>query len=346
MLLQNKERQEVAKIGKQELIDRLLEKFPIEQATTTLGPGHDAAVISPTEPHLLTASKLMIENIHFDLTYFPLKHLGYKAVAATATDILAMNALPSQLVLNLAVSNRFSIEAIEDFMAGVNLCCQRYHIDLVGFDITTSQLGLIISTQVMGQASDKQLVKRTAVNENDLICVSGDLAAAYTGLLLLEREKKVFEVNPEMQPDFAGHEYVLERQLKPEPRTDIVEALRKEDIVPTGMIAVNNGLAAALLHLCRASHKGADVYENKLPIDVTTFNTLKDLKIVAASIALNGGEDYELLFTIAQKDYEKVQKMTGVTVIGFVKEEAAGVHLITTDDRQIALKAQEFSKSE
>lgn len=346
MLLQNKERQEVAKIGKQELIDRLLEKFPIEQATTTLGPGHDAAVISPTEPHWLTASKLMIENIHFDLTYFPLKHLGYKAVAATATDILAMNALPSQLVLNLAVSNRFSIEAIEDFMAGVSLCCQRYHIDLVGFDITTSQLGLIISTQVMGQASDKQLVKRTTVNENDLICVSGDLAAAYTGLLLLEREKKVFEVNPDMQPDFAGHEYVLERQLKPEPRTDIVEALRKEGVVPTGMIAVNNGLAAALLHLCRASHKGADVYENKLPIDVTTFNTLKDLKIVAASIALNGGEDYELLFTIAQKDYEKVQKMANVTVVGFVKEEAAGVHLITTDDRQIALKAQEFSKSE
>lgn len=346
MLLQNKERQEIAQIGKQELLDRLLEKFPIEQATTTLGPGHDAAVISPTEPHVLTASKLMIENIHFDLTYFPLKHLGYKAVAATVTELLAMNALPSQLVLNLAVSNRFSIEAVEDFMAGVKLCCQRYHIDLVGFDITTSQFGLVISTQVLGQASDQQLVKRTTVNENDLICVSGDLAAAYTGLLLLEREKKVFEVNPEMQPDFAGHEYVLERQLKPEPRTDIIEAFRKENIVPTGMIAVNNGLAAAVLHLCRASHKGADVYENKLPIDVTTFNTLKDLKIVAASIALNGGEDYELLFTIAQKDYEKVQKIANVTVIGFVKEEAAGVHLITTDDRQIALKAQEFSKSE
>ena len=346
MLLQNKERQEIAQIGKQELLDRLLEKFPIEQATTTLGPGHDAAVISPTEPHVLTASKLMIENIHFDLTYFPLKHLGYKAVAATVTELLAMNALPSQLVLNLAVSNRFSIEAVEDFMAGVKLCCQRYHIDLVGFDITTSQFGLVISTQVLGQASDQQLVKRTTVNENDLICVSGDLAAAYTGLLLLEREKKVFEVNPEMQPDFAGHEYVLERQLKPEPRTDIIEAFRKENIVPTGMIAVNNGLAAAVLHLCRASHKGADVYENKLPIDVITFNTLKDLKIVAASIALNGGEDYELLFTIAQKDYEKVQKIANVTVIGFVKEEAAGVHLITTDDRQIALKAQEFSKSE
>ena len=346
MLLQNKERQEIAQIGKQELLDRLLEKFPIEQATTTLGPGHDAAVISPTEPHVLTASKLMIENIHFDLTYFPLKHLGYKAVAATVTELLAMNALPSQLVMNLAVSNRFSIEAVEDFMAGVKLCCQRYHIDLVGFDITTSQFGLVISTQVLGQASDQQLVKRTTVNENDLICVSGDLAAAYTGLLLLEREKKVFEVNPEMQPDFAGHEYVLERQLKPEPRTDIIEAFRKENIVPTGMIAVNNGLAAAVLHLCRASHKGADVYENKLPIDVTTFNTLKDLKIVAASIALNGGEDYELLFTIAQKDYEKVQKIANVTVIGFVKEEAAGVHLITTDDRQIALKAQEFSKSE
>ena len=346
MLLQNKERQEIAQIGKQELLDRLLEKFPIEQATTTLGPGHDAAVISPTEPHVLTASKLMIENIHFDLTYFPLKHLGYKAVAATVTELLAMNALPSQLVMNLAVSNRFSIEAVEDFMAGVKLCCQRYHIDLVGFDITTSQFGLVISTQVLGQASDQQLVKRTNVNENDLICVSGDLAAAYTGLLLLEREKKVFEVNPEMQPDFAGHEYVLERQLKPEPRTDIIEALRKENIVPTGMIAVNNGLAAAVLHLCRASHKGADVYENKLPIDVTTFNTLKDLKIVAASIALNGGEDYELLFTIAQKDYEKVQKIANVTVIGFVKEEAAGVHLITTDDRQIALKAQEFSKTE
>ena len=346
MLLQNKERQEIAQIGKQELLDRLLEKFPIEQATTTLGPGHDAAVISPTEPHVLTASKLMIENIHFDLTYFPLKHLGYKAVAATVTELLAMNALPSQLVMNLAVSNRFSIEAVEDFMAGVKLCCQRYHIDLVGFDITTSQFGLVISTQVLGQSSDQQLVKRTNVNENDLICVSGDLAAAYTGLLLLEREKKVFEVNPEMQPDFAGHEYVLERQLKPEPRTDIIEALRKENIVPTGMIAVNNGLAAAVLHLCRASHKGADVYENKLPIDVTTFNTLKDLKIVAASIALNGGEDYELLFTIAQKDYEKVQKMANVTVIGFVKEEAAGVHLITADDRQIALKAQEFSKTE
>lgn len=341
-----KDRQEITQIGKQELINRLLEKFSIAQSTTELGPGHDAAVISAKEPHLLTASKLLIEHIHFDLTYFPLKHLGYKTVVAAATDILALNAIPSQLVLNLAVSNRFSVEAMEEFMAGVNLCCKRYHIDLAGFDISSSHLGMIISAQVLGQADSRQLVKRSTANENDLICVSGDLGAAYTGLLLLEREKKVFEVNPDMQPDFAGHEYVLERQLKPEPRFDIVESLRNMDVIPTGMIAVNNGLAAALLHLCQASRKGADVYENKLPIDMTTFSTLKDLNIVAASIALNGGDDYELMFTIAQKDYEKVQKMENITVVGYMKEESAGVHLITADDRQIALKAQEFSKEE
>lgn len=346
MLLQNKDRKEVSQIGKQELLQHLMEKFSINQPTTSLGVGHDAAVIKPSEPNLLVASKLMIENIHFDLTYFPLKHLGYKAVVAVATDILGMNAIPTQLTLNIAISNRFSIEAVEELMSGVQLCCERYHIDLVGLDITTSHTGLIISSQMVGQATDEQLVKRTEAQENDLICVTGDLAAAYAGLLLLEREKKVFEVNPEMQPDFSGHEYILERQLKPEPRIDVVEDLRKLGVKPTSMMVVNNGLAAAMLHLCKASHKGADVYETKLPIDTTAIDTLKDLNIVAASVALNGGEDYELLFTIAQKDFETVRKMENVTVVGFMKEESAGVHLITPDDRQIALKAQEFCKTE
>ncbi len=336
--------EELKELGKFGLINFLGEKFSHYNSSTLSGLGENAAVIAHGNTDSVVSSKLFIENIHFDMTYVPLKHLGYKTITVAVADIVAMNALPKQVLVNIAISNRFSLEAVNELTDGMQLCCDRYGIDLAGLDMSSSQTGLIITVTAVGEVEDKSMVQRVGAKENELICVSGDLGAAYTGLILLEREKKVFEVNPNEQPNLEEYSYLLERQLKPEPRVDIIQKLKEAGITPTSMTNVNDGLASALIHLCKASKVGSVIFENKLPIDLLTFRTLKDLNIVSTTIALNGGEDYELLFTIAQKDYEDLKKVDNVSVIGYIKEEAAGNQLITNDDRQIELRAQGFGE--
>lgn len=341
-MLDNNQRNEISKLGKFALIEKLSEKFRLTQSSSILGIGSDSSVIRPTKGNIVTSSRLLVENIHFDLTYFPLKHLGYKSVVVALADILAMNAIPKQISLSIAVSNRFSMEAMQEIMDGIFVCCKKYSIDLVGLDISASQTGLIIAVNAFGDAEDDRIVKRDGAQEKELICVSGDFGAAYTGLILLEREKKVFEVNPDVQPNFNGYDYLLERQLKPEPPFDIINSLQKSEIMPTSMINVSDGIASALIHVCNASHKGCTIYENKIPIDTLTFNTLKEFKIVATTVALNGGEDYELLFTIKQDDFEKISQLKNISVIGYIHEETAGKNLITNDECLLPLKAQGF----
>lgn len=328
--------------GKFDLIKELAAPFQTTHSSSVAGIGEDASVVKLGKQNMIFSSKLFVENIHFDLTYFPLKHLGYKCVIASLSDVLAMNGIPTQIRVNLSISNRFSIEAVRELMDGIRLCCQNYKIDLLGLDVTSSQTGLTISTEAIGAIEEKQLVRRSGNKDRELICVTGDVGAAYTGLIILEREKKVFEANPEMQPDFAGHEYLLEKQLKPEARFDIIRELQKADILPTSMINVTDGIASALIHICNASHTGCTIYENKIPIDTLTFNTLKEMKLVATTVALNGGEDYELLFTIKQEDYEKIEKLEDISIIGYIHEESAGRNLITNDEHLIELKAQGF----
>lgn len=343
---ENPKRNEIEKLGKFSLINKLNENFKIQNDSTVLAVTDDAGVVKFGTKQAVVASKLFIENIHFDLSYFPLKHLGYKCTGIAISDILAMNAIPHQLTVNLGVSNRFSIEAVEELMTGIRACCHFYKIDLIGIDVTSSATGLCIGMTAIGEGNKNSIVKRSGCKENELICVSGDFGAAYTGLVLLQREKKIFEATQNSQPDFEGYEYLLERQLKPEPRLDIIEALGKNEIVPTAMTLVSDGLASALFHLCNASGLGCTIFENKTPIDQLTFDTLRSLKIVATTVALHGGEDYELLFTIKQDDYEKIQKIENVSVIGYMGEKNGGRYLISNDNCQIELKAQGFIQQE
>lgn len=336
--------EELKELGKFGLIKLLSDKFDHYNDSTLAGIGENAAIIAMGNNDMIVSTKMFLENVHFDLTYVPLKHLGYKTIAVAVADIVALNALPKQITINIAISNRFSLEAVNELCSGMQRCCERYSIDLAGMDLSSSQTGLAITVTAIGEVDDAHLVQRVGAKENELLCVSGDLAAAYTGLILLEREKKVFDVNPNEQPNLEGFSYLLERQLKPEPRVDIVEKLREANIIPTSMVNISDGLASALIHLCKASNVGSVIFENKLPIDLLTFRTLKDLNIVSTTIALNGGEDYELLFTIAQKDYENLKKVENVSVIGYIKEQAAGNQLVTNDDRQIELRAQGFGK--
>lgn len=342
----NSVRNEISQLGKYNLINHLTENCKPVNKSTVVGLYDDAAVSDFSKMQTVTASKMFLENVHFDLTYFPLKHLGYKCIGIALTDVLAMNAMPQQVNVCIAVSNRFSIEAVEELMTGIRACCHNYKVDLGALDLTSSVTGLAISVTAMGSVEKKRLTRRTGAQENQLICTSGDFGAAYTGLLLLQREKKIFEATQNSQPDFDGYEYLLERQLKPEPRVDIIEALQKNDIIPTAMTAVSEGLATSLFHLCMPDTLGCTVFENKIPVDQLTFDTLRSLKIVATTVALNGGEDYELLFTIRQEDYEKVQKIENVSVIGYVGEKNGGRNLITNDNKQIELKAQGFVESE
>lgn len=341
-MLDNNSRLEISQFGKVQLINHLGDFFNLTQPSSLEGIENDASVISMANKLVLSASQLFIEHVHFDLGYFPLKHLGYKTVAAAASDIVGMNGTPSQIRLNIGASNRFSVESLEEFTSGVKYCCERYNIDLVGLDVTSSATGLIIASTITGYATPETLVKRDGAQESEIICVSGDLGAAYTGLLLLEREMQVFAVNPDQQPDLTGYDYVIERQLKPEPRTDIVQALAEQGVVPTSMINIKDGLANGLLHICSSSKKGCTIYEEKIPVDVVTFETLKELNIVGTTIALNGGEDYEVLFTIKQDDYEKISKVENLSIIGYMTAESAGKNLITNDSCQIELKAQGF----
>jgi len=292
-----------------------------------------------TDAKFIFASVLFPEHIDFDLSYFPLKHLGYKVIVVTMMDILAKNGIPDQVRINLALSNRFNEETIDELMSGIILCCNKFKIDIISLDFKPSATGLYIATSMTGKVEKGKEVYQSGARENELICVTGDLGSAYTGLVLLERENKVFQADPSQQPDFIGVDYLLERYLKPEPPS--VEMLRTM-LQPTSMINLNEGLATGLIHLCNASKLGCTIFEEKLPIDILTFEKLKELGIVATTIALNGGEDYELLFTIKQEDYDKIKVMKEVSVIGYMTYESAGRHIITNDNKQFELRAQGF----
>lgn len=333
-------RTEISSLGEFGLIDRLAQKITLHSAHTLQGIGDDAAVLDALGKKVLVSTDLLIEGVHFDLMYTPLKHLGYKAAAVNFSDMAAMNALPAQITISLALSNRFSLEAVEELYEGLQLACTKYGVDIVGGDTTSSTSGLMISVTVIGYAGDDEIVYRSGAREHDLVCVSGDLGAAYAGLLILEREKKVFEANPEVQPDLDGNDYVLERQLKPEARTDVVLKLKECGVKPTAMMDISDGLASEILHICTESKTGALLYPEKIPIDPQTSTLAESFNMQPLTLALNGGEDYELLFTIAQKDYEIIKNIPGLYIIGHITEAAAGVHLLQGNGELVEVRAQ------
>ena len=334
-------RTELDELGEFGLIDQLTQDFPLRNTSSLKGVGDDAAVINHEGYRTLVSTDMLIEGVHFDMTYTPLKHLGYKAAVSNFSDIYAMNGTPTQIVVALGVSNRFSVEALDELYAGIRLACERYHVDMVGGDTTSSKTGLVISITVIGMAKADDIVCRDGAKKNDLLCVTGDLGGAYIGLLILEREKVEWLANPNMQPKLDGLEYVLERQLKPEARKDVVELLKGKDIKPTSMIDISDGLASEILHLCKESGVGCQLYEDRIPLDPSTVKLAKEFQIVPSVAALSGGEDYELLFTIDQKDYEKIKDLSAdITVIGYMTGDKGVAEMVTPDLHVIPIKAQ------
>ncbi len=331
----------LSEIGEFGLIDALTKDIVHRNPSTLFGIGDDAAVIKAAgKKRYLISNDLLLEGVHFDMIYMPLKHLGYKAAVVNFSDMAAMNALPKQIVVGIAVSSRYTLEAMEEFYSGIKKACEVYHVDFVGGDTSASVHGLYISITVIGEANEEKIVYRHGAKPNDLVCVTGDLGGAYLGLLLLEREKKVFQSNPSMQPELSGFESVLERQLKPEARTDMVLEFAKNKLLPTAMIDISDGLASEALHIAKNSGVGLSIVEEKIPIAQNSYDLAEEFKIIPSVAALNGGEDYELLFTIDQKDYEKVKAMKEVTIVGYVTDAAEGNRLITRDNQSIELKAQ------
>ena len=330
----------ISSLGEFGLIEHLTHSFKLNNKSSLLGVGDDAAVLEFKNTQTLVSTDLLIEGVHFDLSYVPLKHLGYKAVVVNLSDLFAMYATPSQITVSIAVSNRFPLEALEELYQGIGLACKNYNIDLVGGDTTSSTQGLIISITALGSASKEKIVRRKGAKENDLIVVSGDLGGAYAGLQVLEREKAVFKVNPNSQPDLSSYTYSIGRQLKPEARGDVIDLLNSLEIVPTAMIDISDGLSSELLHISKASQVGCHIYEEKLPIDPEVLSICEEFKFNSTTAALNGGEDYELLFTIDQKDYEKIKNHPLLTVIGHCADLKRGNQLITGLGQQIALEAQ------
>lgn len=331
----------ISELGEFGLIDHLTNKFELKNSNSLLGVGDDAAVIDLSEDvALLISTDMLIEGIHFNLMYMPLKHLGYKAVAVNVSDICAMNGTAEQITVSLAVSSRFPLEALEELYEGIQLACKQYNVDLVGGDTTSSVSGLTINISVLGRAKKNEITYRSGAKEFDLLVVTGDLGAAYMGLQVLEREKEVFKANPEIQPDLDGHDYIIERQLKPEARKDIIGFLKELNVVPTSMIDVSDGLASEILHICKASKVGCHLYDEKIPIDTKTSLTAMDFNLDPSMCALNGGEDYELLFTIKQEDFDKIKGNPHMSVIGHITNESAGTYFIDKNGSAITLKAQ------
>ena len=330
----------IKNLGEFALIDHITKGFTIENESSQHGIGDDAAVLDHGKEPTLVSTDLLIEGIHFDLSYMPLKHLGYKAVVVNISDIYAMNSIPKQITVSVAISNRFTLEAIEELYKGINLACKNYKIDLVGGDTSSSVTGLIISISVLGSSSKKKIVKRNGAKENDLLVVSGDLGGAYTGLQILEREKAVFKVNPNTQPDLSKYTYCIERQLKPEARKDVIELLDELEIIPTSMIDISDGLSSEILHLSKASEVGFHLFEEKIPIAPEVSMTSEEFKLNSTTSALNGGEDYELLFTINQEDFEKIKNHPFISVIGHACDLKNGCQLINGLGHQIELSAQ------
>lgn len=330
----------ISKLGEFGLIDLITKDVKHYNTSTHKGIGDDAAVLKFGDVCQLVSTDLLVEGVHFDLAYAPLKHLGYKAVVVNLSDICAMNAVPTQITVSLALSNRFPIEAVEELYEGIKLACAHYKVDLIGGDTTSSTSGLMISITAMGTANESDITYRSGAQEKDLIVVTGDLGAAYLGLQILEREKAVFMEDKNMQPDLHGSEYVLERQLKPEARMDIVKMFQEMDLVPTSMIDVSDGLSSELLHLAKASDLGLQVYEEKIPCDPTVMTIAEEFNLNGVTCALNGGEDYELLFTIAQKDYDKIKANPNMTVIGYMVDKSSGTNLVSHDAKVFPLAAQ------
>jgi len=341
----NPQRTPISSLGEFGLIDHLTANAKVKLANTALGIGDDAALIDMGDHFQAVSTDLLVEGVHFDLSYMPLKHLGYKSVVVNLSDIYAMNGVAEHITVGIAVSNRFPVEALEEIYAGIHLACEKYNVDLVGGDTTSSRSGLMISITAMGRVEKSNAAKRSGAGDNDLIVVSGDLGGAYMGLQVLEREKQVYLENPDMQPELHGHEYILERQLKPEARKDIVELLAALEVVPTSMIDISDGLSSELMHLANNSNVQVNVYENKIPIDPSIYTLCEEFNLSTTTVAMNGGEDYELLFTIPIGDHDKIKANPNLTVIGYVKE-GSGANLITRDEKVIELKAQGFNHME
>lgn len=336
----NMGRTELSEIGEFGLIDRLTKNISMKNKSSIKGVGDDAAVLDYGRKRILITKDLLIEGVHFDLTYMPLKHLGYKSAVVNISDIVAMNGKPMQLVIGIGASNRFSAEALEEIYKGIYLACEKYGVDVIGGDTVSSVSGLVISITAIGEAEDKEIVFRDKAKKGDLVFVSGNLGAAYMGLLVLEREKQAFRADPNVQPDLEGHDYIIGRQLKPEARTDILDLLREAGIIPTAMIDISDGLASEILHIATQSKLGCNLYEEKIPIDITTASMAEEFKLDPAICALNGGEDYELLFTIDQKDYEKALAIKEISVIGHMTDAAEGVNLISRSGTLVPITAQ------
>ncbi len=336
----NPQRTSIAQLGEFGLIDHLTKNFSINQPSTIKGIGDDAAVLDFGDKKTVVSTDLLIEGVHFDLAYMPLKHLGYKAVVANISDICAMNAKATQITVSIAVSNRFPLEALEDLFDGITVASQEYNVDVIGGDTTSSQKGLIISITAIGQADEAELVYRNGAKETNLLVVSGDIGAAYMGLQVLEREKQVFQVNPNSQPDLEAYTYLIERQLRPEARKDVRTLLHALEIKPTAMIDISDGLSSEIMHICKQSKVGCNLYEDKLPLDPQLINVCEEFNIDATTVAINGGEDYELLFTIAMEDFEKIKGNPNFTIIGHMTQESEGIHLVTRANTKIPLKAR------
>jgi len=348
-LFDNKEKTNIEALGEFGLIDHLTKHFKLENKTTEKGVGDDAAVLNPEGKRVLVSTDMLLEGIHFDLAYTPLKHLGYKAIQVNLSDIYAMNGMAAQVTVSIGMSSKFPIEAIEELYEGIYIACEKYGVDLVGGDTSASKQGLVISVTSIGYADEKDIVYRNGAQEGDLICVSGDLGGAYTGLQLLEREKLVYLENPNIQPDLEGKDYIVERQLKPEARKDVIELLKEIDVKPTSMIDVSDGLASELLHICKQSDKGCQLYEEKIPLDPMTYETAREFNLDPTVCALSGGEDYELLFTVKQADYERIKFKMDISIIGYITEASARCNLISKSGVVHPLKAQgwnAFNKGE
>ena len=336
----SEERTEINSLGEFGLIEHLTKNIEIQQAGTILGVGDDAAVIDHFGRQTVISTDMLIEGIHFDLMYTPLKHLGYKSVAVNLSDIYAMNATPTQITVSIAFSNRFSVEALNEFYEGVYAACEKYGVDLIGGDTSNSQKGFLISVTAIGEVAPDQFVKRSTANKGDLLCVSGDLGAAFLGLTLLEREKKIYLESPQLQPDLENQDYIIGRQLKPEPRKDIIEWLEQNDIKPTAMMDISDGLSSEILHICKQSNLGVVLYEEKIPIAQESREMALKFGMDPTACALSGGEEYELLFTMKQEDYDKIVLSEQISVIGYMTEISEGAHILTKGGNKYKLVAQ------
>jgi thiamine-monophosphate kinase len=339
-MFENQERTNIEKLGEFGLINHLTKNIKIGHKSTVKGVGDDAAVLDFSGKKMLISTDMLLEGIHFDLAYTPLKHLGYKAVQVNLSDIYAMNGMASHLTVSIGISSKFPLEAVEEIYEGIYLACEKYNVDVIGGDTSSSKQGLVISITAIGYADENDIVYRNGAQEGDLICVSGDLGGAYTGLQLLEREKLIYLENPQIQPDLESKDYIVERQLKPEARRDIVELLRSIDVKPTAMIDISDGLASEIMHICKQSAKGCSIYEDKIPLDPMTFETAREFNLDPTVCALSGGEDYELLFTVKQADYDKIKFKMDITIIGHITEQSAGCNLVTKAGNMHPLKAQ------